>query len=94
MTHLIVSARAREDLARLLFTHRLPANTRRRVLESIDHLAFAPFAGPALPGHLEGNRYVVGPWPWMVIVYRYWESPDAVVILRIYDSRTAEAPVR
>ena len=94
MAHLIVSARAREDLARLLFTHRLPATTRLRVLRSIDHLAFAPLAGPALPGHLEGYRYIVGLWPWMVIVYRYWDQPDAVVILRIYDSRTAEAPLR
>ena len=93
MAHLIVSARAREDLARLLFTHRLPANTRRRVERSVDHLPFAPLAGPAMRGPWEEYRYVLGPWPWMVIIYRYWELADAVVILRIYDGRTGAAPL-
>lgn len=92
MAHVIVSARAREDLVRLRFTHRLPLNTWARVLRSVDHLTFAPLAGRAMSGDLEGFRSVLGPWPWMVIVYRYWEEIDAVAILRVYDGRSEEAP--
>ena len=44
-------------------------------------------------GPWEEYRYVLGPWPWMVIIYRYWELADAVVILRIYDGRTGAAPL-
>lgn len=92
MAHLIVSAHAREDLARLLASHCLPSNTRRRVAESVEHLRFAPQAGQALEGDWEGFRYVFGPWRWMVIVYHYWDEVDAVAIVAIYDGRSASAP--
>ena len=92
MAQLVVGARAREDLARLIFTHRLPADTRRRVQRSIEHLRFAPQAGHALSGEWEGFRYVLGPWRWMVIVHRDWEEIDAVAIVAIYDGRSDGSP--
>jgi hypothetical protein len=58
LAHLVVSARAREDLARLIFTHRLPADRRRRVQRSIEHLRFAPQAGQALSGEWEGFQEI------------------------------------
>lgn len=92
MAHLIVSAQAREDLARLLVSHGLPPGTRRRIELSVEHLRFAPQAGQALSGDWEGFRYVLGPWRWMVIVYRYWEEVDAVAIVAIFDGRSEFAP--
>ena len=92
MTHVEVSRAAREDLARLHFTHKLPADTGRRLQRSIEHLAFAPLAGRALDGAWGGYRYILGPWPWLVVVYRYNEQLDRLIVSAIRDGRSSRAP--
>ena len=91
MTHLEVSGAAREDLARLLFTHKLPSDTGRRLRRSIEHLASLPLAGRALDGEWEGYRYVIGPWRWMVVIYRYNEDLDRLIVSAIHDGRSSRA---
>lgn len=81
-----------EDLERLIVTHSLPADTKRRVARSIRVLERFPLFGPALAGRWEGFRFVLGPWRWMVIVYVYFEKDDRVVVVTFQDGRSAAAP--
>jgi hypothetical protein len=46
--------------------------------------------GPALGGRSAGTRYVLGPWPWLVIVYEYDETRDIVTVLTMQDARRAQ----
>jgi hypothetical protein len=51
-----------------------------------------PKLGPALGGRWAGTRYVLGPWPWLMIVYEYDTNADTVVVLTMQDARWAESP--
>lgn len=48
--------------------------------------------GPALSGRWSGFRFLIGPWPWMLIVYAFEEDADLVVIATIQDARRADSP--
>jgi plasmid stabilization system protein ParE len=76
----IVAEPAKEDLDRLIASHALPASTRDRVRRSMQSLATFPLLGPALPVRWQGFRSILGPWPWMLIVYRYDENEDLVAV--------------
>jgi hypothetical protein len=56
---------------------------------SLEPLAAFPLLGPALTGRWQGFRFVLGPWPWMLIVYTYDEAHDQVSIVTIQDARSA-----
>ena len=91
MTRVVVAASAMADLDKMTATHSLPAKTRVRVRASLEVLASFPLIGQALTGRWEGFRFVLGPWPWMLIVYVYDEKTDQVAIVTIQDSRSARA---
>jgi hypothetical protein len=80
-----------EDLAGLIRTHSLPANTRARVVRSLRALERFPLMGPALSGRWEGFRFLLGPWRWLVLVYVFIESEDRVVVVTIQDARSSTA---
>jgi plasmid stabilization system protein ParE len=84
-----LSAAAVGDLARLIASHSLPADTRERVRRSLAPLQRFPLLGPALEGRWTGFRFVLGPWRWMLIVYVYLEDADRVVIVTIQDGRSS-----
>ena len=67
----------------------LPDDTRDRVRNSLGPIATFPHSGQALPDDARGRRYIGGPWPWMLIVYRYDADRDTVVVLAIEDRRQA-----
>ncbi len=93
MPRVEVSAAAAEDLARLVVTHRLPADTNERVRRSLRSLGRFPQLGTLLDGEgWEGFRYLLGPWRWMVIVYEHLPEDDRVVIVTIQDGRSSTAP--
>ncbi len=92
MTRVVVAHRAVDDLARLVRTHSLPRGTQDRVRRSIEPLAQFPLLGPPLAGRWEGLRFILGPWRWMLVVYRYDEGTDEVVVLTILDGRSSRAP--
>ncbi len=92
MATVVVAESARADLHGLILTHSLPASTRDRVRTSLGPLAAFPFLGPALTGQWQGFRFILGPWPWMLLVYVYDESVDQVSVVTIQDSRSARAP--
>jgi len=55
---------------------------------SIEPLARFPRLGPPLEGRWDGFRSILGPWPWMLIVYRYEDEQDLVIIATIQDARS------
>lgn len=92
MAQIRVAAAAVEDLRELILTHELPASTPQRVVRRLGALKRFPKLGPALSGQWTGTRYVLGPWPSLLIVYEYDEGTDTVVVLTMQDARRAESP--
>jgi plasmid stabilization system protein ParE len=91
MARVVVAQRARKDLAELIQTRSLPADTVPRVRSSIEPLASFPQIGKLLTGRWRGFRLILGPWPWMLIVYLYDEPTNTVAILAIHDAREASS---
>lgn len=87
-----ISARAGEELERLIASHSLPGDTRERLRRSLGHLERFPLLGPALGGRWEGLRFVLGPWRWLILVYVYLEAEDRVVVVTIQDGRSGASP--
>lgn len=92
MTRVELAAAAVEDLDALIRTHTLPADTRARVVRSLQALERFPLMGPPLTGHWEGLRFLLGPWRWLLIVYVFNEQDDRVVVVTIQDARFSAAP--
>ena len=91
MSRVLVAPAAAADLARLIATHSLPADTRSRVRRSIEPLARFPLLGASLEGRWRDYRFVLGPWRWMVVVYAYDDETDVVAVVTIQDGRTSDA---
>jgi plasmid stabilization system protein ParE len=90
MTRVVVTPTAAEDLARLIVTHSLPADTTERVKRSLRPLADFPLLGAELEGRWQGFRFILGPWRWMVIVYLVDE--EQVSVVTVQDGRSSRAP--
>lgn len=92
MARVVVTETAKRDLDSLIATRGLPASTRDRVRALLTPLATFPLLGRELEGRWAGSRVVLGPWPWMLIVYRCDEATEQVAVVTIADSRTVTAP--
>ena len=92
MATVVVARQAVDDLASLSRTHSLPPDTAERVRRSIAPLREFPLLGAPLMGRWTGFRFLLGPWRWMLVVYRYDEETDTLVIVTIQDARSARAP--
>ena len=92
MVRVIVAEPAQEDLADLIRSHSLPTSTRARVRRSIEPLGSFPPLGPAMEGRWDGFRSILGPWPWVLIVYVYDEAADLVIVVTIQDARSGGLP--
>lgn len=91
MARVFVAPAANADLDELISSLTLPRNTRARVKERLGQLADFPRRGEELTGRWEGFRYVLGPWPWMLIVYAFDVKANQVNVVTIQDSRSAHA---
>ena len=91
MSRVLVAPEAVADLARLITTHSLPADTPSRVRRSIEPLARFPLLGASLEGRWRDYRFVLGPWRWMLIVYAYDDEADLVAVVTIEDGRASTA---
>lgn len=87
MARVEVSGRAAENLDHLIAVLSLPADTRARVRRALRQLETFPRIGPELEGRWKGLRFVLGPWRWMIVVYKYFEEDDRLVVLTIQDAR-------
>ena len=92
MARVVVTARARADLDRLIRTHSLPSSTRERVIRSLAPLAEFPAIGAQLPDPWAPRRFVLGPWRWMLLMYSIDRERDLVVILTVVDGRSTASP--
>jgi len=84
---------ARRDVNAAIGTLELPVDTWTRIIHSLRVLETFPLAGPRLEKRLAANRYLLGPWPWMILVYRYDEGSDQVFLLAMVDARSAGSPL-
>lgn len=91
MSRIALSRGAIDDLDSLIASHSLPHDTPARVARSLRGVSRFPLAGAPLTGRWRGFRFVLGPWRWMVIVYRYDEAPDTVVVVAVEDGRSSAA---
>lgn len=68
-----------------------PPGTLGRVARRLRQLEAHPLLGRPLPGPDPNLRLLIGPWPWMLVVYRYREAPALVEVVSIQDARTSTA---
>jgi plasmid stabilization system protein ParE len=91
MATVVLAEPAVANLEKLITTHSLPPTTRARVRASLEPLAAFPLIGSELVGRWSGFRFILGPWPWMLLIYEYDRAKDEVGVVSIQDSRSARA---
>lgn len=91
MATVLVAPSAAEHLRRLIRTHSLPGDTVTRVRRALAPLEEFPEIGAPLHGRWAHHRFVLGPWRWMLIVYRYDADIDRVAVVTIQDARASVA---
>jgi plasmid stabilization system protein ParE len=92
LPRVLVTPRAVADLEALKAALGLPPSAGGRVQRSLRILERFPLAGRELAGdRWHGARFLIGPWPWMVIVYVHDPDDDVVYIVAIHDGRNASA---
>lgn len=89
MAQVIVTPRARRDVDEAISTLGLPDDAWARIARSLRALQTFPLAGPELAGRWAPARFVLGPWSWMILLYRYEESSDRVYVVAMHDGRSA-----
>lgn len=67
----------------------LPDDAWTRIGRSLRVLETFPLAGAELADRWTPTRFVLGPWSWMILLYRYEESSDRVYVIAIHDGRSA-----
>lgn len=91
MARIVVAPAVWEDLDRLTQVLGLPADTRDRVRNRLRTLGIAPRQGAVLTGRWTGFRFVLGPWPWMLIIYVLDDGAEQVNVVTIQDARSARS---
>lgn len=88
MPRVELSRRAVDNLDPLITTQSLPADTRERVRRALQPLASFPDLGRELEGRWSDHRVVLGPWRWMLLVYRVDDRGDRVVVVTMQGARS------
>jgi plasmid stabilization system protein ParE len=91
LTRLIVTPRAERDVEEAIANLNLPADTWARIGRSLRLLEAFPLAGRALEGDWSAARFLLGPWPWMILVYSCDEPAERVFLVAVHDARSATA---
>jgi hypothetical protein len=47
-----------------------------------------PLAGRRLTGRSRAFRLIVGPWPWLLVIYVYEEAADTVIVVAVHHALT------
>lgn len=92
MASVVITKTAERNLRSLIETHHLPDATDKRLRAILEPLQEFPRLGSPLGGRWAGFRFILGPWRWMIVVYRYDESLDRVEVVTIHDARSARSP--
>ena len=91
MPRVIVTPRALADLDDLIEFLALPPTTLKRVQRSLRVLERFPLAGRALGGRWTGLRFMIGPWPWLILIYLVEAEEDTVYVVAAHDGRNSSA---
>jgi plasmid stabilization system protein ParE len=89
LAQLIVTPRAERDVNEAIADLGLPADTWARVGRSLRLLEDFPMAGRVIEGRWSGTRFLLGPWPWMILIYRHDEPSNRVFLVAVHDARSA-----
>jgi plasmid stabilization system protein ParE len=89
VARVIVTPRALADVHELIGVLGLPESTLRRVARSLRILESFPLAGRALTGRWEGVRFLIGPWPWLILLYVHDAEDDVVYVVAAHDGRSS-----
>jgi hypothetical protein len=89
VAQVVVTPQAQRDVDEAISALNLPDDAWARIGRSLRVLETFPFAGPELAGRWAPARFVVGPWSWMILLYRYEESSDQVYVVAMHDGRSA-----
>lgn len=89
MAQTIITPQAQRDVGDAIATLHLPDDAWPRVARSLRVLETFPLAGAELRSRWAPTRFVLGPWPWMLLLYRYEESSDLVFVVAMHDARSA-----
>jgi plasmid stabilization system protein ParE len=89
VAQIVITPRAQRDVDEAISALNLPADAWTRIGRSLRVLETFPLAGPELDGRWAPARFVLGPWSWMILLYRYEESSDRVHVVAIHDGRSA-----
>lgn len=92
MARVVVTEAAARELRALVRSHQLPDDTVKRVQRSLRTLEDFPEFGAPLGGAFSGRRFLLGPWRWMIVIYRFDPDRDLVAILAFVDARTSTSP--
>jgi plasmid stabilization system protein ParE len=92
MARVLIAPAARDDLRRLIRTHSLPPDTADRVRRSLSRLSTFPLLGREIDeGRWSSYRFVLGPWRWLIILYKYERDSDTVMVASFEDGRSSTA---
>ena len=92
MARVVIAPEAVGELERLIRTHSLPPNTKARVRRSLQPLTRFPLLGTGIEGgRWSGYRFVLGPWRWLIVLYKVDAESDTVMIASFEDGRSSEA---
>lgn len=89
MAQVVVTPQAQRDVKEAISALNLPDDAWTRTGRSLRVLETFPLAGPELAGRWAPARFVIGPWSWMILLYRYEESSDLVYVVTMHDGRSA-----
>lgn len=89
MAQVIIAPQAQRDVNEAISALTLPDDAWTRIGRSLRALETFPLAGPELAGRWTPTRFVIGPWSWMILLYRYEESSDRVYVVAMHDGRSA-----
>jgi plasmid stabilization system protein ParE len=89
VAQVIVTPQARRDVDEAIAALNLPGDAWARIVRSLRVLETFPLAGPELAGRWAPTRFVLGPWSWMILLYRYEGSSDRVYVVAMHDGRSA-----
>lgn len=91
MARIVVTPRARRDIDEAIPALGLPADTWARVARSLRLLERFPLAGRALGGRWGETRFVLGPWPWMILLYSFDREAEVLYVVAMHDARSSSA---
>jgi plasmid stabilization system protein ParE len=89
VAQVIITPQARRDVDEAVVALSLPIDTWSRVARSLRVLETFPLAGAELCDRWAPTRFVLGPWPWVLLLYSYEESSDRVFVVAMHDARSA-----